>query len=176
MTCRETQPLLSPFFDGELDPAQMRSVALHSARCTACEEELNRLERLREELFGRTSTLIEGIDLNAIWVGVEARIGEVPVPWLPRLRQWLTDVLTPSLRVPVLAGAAAVVALLVWVVPLRPGSNRPVEVAAMDNSAIVNSLDSHVGSVALLNEPETNTSVLWVNEDSPNAAEFGEEP
>jgi len=188
MTCRETQPLLSPFFDGELDPAQMRSVALHSARCTACEEELHRLERLQQELFGRTNAVIEQVDLNAVWAGVESRIGNISQPWLPRLRAWLEDLLAMPLRVPILAGgvAAALVAVLLWVVPLRPATPGSVQIAnvddnaiansLIDNSAIVDSLDSHVGSVALLNEPETNTSVLWVNEDSPDAADFGEVP
>ncbi len=180
MTCRETQPLLSPFFDGELDPAQMRSVALHSARCPDCEHELHRLERLREVVFGSTTGLVDEVDLSAIWSGVESRIAGVSQPLGPRVRAWLEEFFAGwTLRVPVLAGSgvAAIVALMVWLVPFG-GAKSPtgIEVANIDNSAFVNSLDSHVGSVALLNEPETNTSVLWVNEDSPDAAEFEELP
>ena len=36
MNCRDTRPLLPLFFDGQLDPRQMRGVALHSTRCLEC--------------------------------------------------------------------------------------------------------------------------------------------
>jgi len=173
--------LLSPFFDGELDPAQMRSVALHSARCADCEQELHRLERLQEAVFTTTSARVDEIDLSGLWAGVEVRIGAMSQPLIPRLRAWLEEVFTASpLRVPLMAGggalAATAAALLVWLALFSPATHPGIQVAAIDNSAIVNSLDSHVGSVALLNEPETNMGVLWVNEDSPDAGDFGEVP
>jgi len=169
MTCRDVGGLLPLFLDGELDARRMRTVALHSSRCVECEGELRRLERL-QDLVGETiHARVEELDLGQIWPGVQARLGTVRVSWWQRCRIWWEE-RDPTwwIRVPAvgLAAAAAVLAFVVW--SGDPGNvAQPVSpVAAVDNSATIDSLDSTASAVAVLNEPETNTTVLWVNDDT----------
>lgn len=50
MTCPEVRPLLSAYYDRELEPAQLCAVAEHLAACPACRQELNDFGKLGELL------------------------------------------------------------------------------------------------------------------------------
>src|SRR5262245_12808966 len=168
MNCRETRPLLPLFLDGELDARQVRGVALHSTRCTACEQELQRLERLQDLVGEYISSRIEDVDLSRVWAGVATRLEEIPLSWASRMRaRWDTLDVDWRWPAPALAALAAAAALLTWSwLPTNPGS--PPEhnrIAAVDNSASLDLVESHVDSMALLSEPETNTMVLWLSDD-----------
>jgi hypothetical protein len=173
MNCRESRPLLPLFLDGELEARQMRDVALHSTRCTNCEGELRRMERLQELVVASVAAEIDEIDLSQVWEGVSSRIAPVSRSWRERTAQRFAewrDGFPPMGRVlmPLSAAAAvAVLAALLW----TPRAKAPDQVAATDatdNSAVVDSVQSNgVNSVAFLREPETNTMVLWITDNGP---------
>ncbi len=178
MNCRESRPLLPLFLDGELEARQMRAVALHSTRCPGCEDELRQIERLQELVATHVAQQVEAIDLSALWARVGPRLKATAPPWHERLREWWWEVRSEGRRgwLPVSAavvGAAGVLAMILW------QAQRPTEPAqlasAVDNSAILDSVQSNVDSVALLREPETNTLVLWITDDVPaTAGDFGD--
>jgi hypothetical protein len=173
MTCRDVNGLLSLFFDGELDARQMRDVALHSSRCADCEGELRRFERGQELVATTVRAQIDDLDLSQVWPAVAERIGSIRVPWWQRARLWW-EAREPLGWRPLPAfgvvAATAAVALVLW--SGRPDAPQVAEVPpVVDNSATIDSLDSNAEAVAVLSEPETNTTVLWVNDES----DYGDE-
>ena len=173
MNCRETRPLLPLFFDGELDPRQMRSVALHSTRCAECESELRQLEVVQELVVTHISAAVDEIDLTRVWAGVAPRLAVRPPGLLVRLRSWWDErELGLPVRAPLFAAAAlaAVLAVAVWWrEDARP---RNAEIAThVDNSAVLDSVQSSVDSVALVTDQETNTTLLWIMDDAGAAVD-----
>jgi len=166
MSCRETRPLLPLFFDGELEARQMRAVALHSTRCAACEDELRHLERLQEAVASHVSALVNEIDIDAIWAGVAPRLG-VRAPSLGRrLRAWWDEREFGWLVRGPAYGALAAGLLLGIAVWLQDDPQRAPEIVRVDNSAVLDSVQSSVDSVALVTDEETNTTLLWVLDDT----------
>ena len=173
MTCREATTLLPLFFDGELDPRQMRVVALHSTRCDACESELRRLERTQELVGEHLRASVDEIDFTNFWPAVDARLRLPRHPWGARVRAWWAEREGISQwGIPALAGAAVMAVLAFLLLARAPHATQtaPAELAAVDNGASIESLDSDLDSVAVLNDPETRTTVLWVSEDSIDGA------
>jgi len=173
-TCREARPLLPLFFDGELEARQMRAVALHSTRCPECEHELRELEHLQEAVVVHVSTLVDTIDMSQIWAGVAPRLTGRAPSWSEGLAAWWEESRASwRVRGPAFAGLAAA-ALLAVVIVQRSGE--PAQVAKVvrpkiDNSAKLDSMQSSVNSVALVTEPETNTTMLWIMDDATGAVE-----
>ena len=110
MKCPDIAPLVTRFFDGELDGPHMRTVALHITRCSECEDELRLLEKLQGLVAEQAAADIAGIDTSSIWSAVAAEIDEAPPSWTHRLRSWWEDleILSPVAVWPGLAAAAAV--------------------------------------------------------------------
>lgn len=175
VTCREASNLLPLFLDGELDADKMRSVALHSTRCATCEGELREMERVQDLISTTISAAVDEIDLAELWPAIERQLGSVRVPWWSRLHIWWEEgEHTSLLRLPALAAAVAVAAFALWFLTRTPQpSTRPdaSQVAAVDNAASIDSLETDVDSVAVMNDPETRTTVLWVNDDAPTGEE-----
>jgi anti-sigma factor RsiW len=176
MNCRETRPLLPLFFDGELEARQMRAVALHSTRCLECENELRHFERLQDAVATHISTMVGEVDLGEIWAGVAPRLESRAPSLARRLRaRWEELQLGWSLRGPAFAAVAAAVllTLALWQrdgSPARPElANRP-PARDVDNSAVLGSVSS-ADSVALVTDEETNTTLLWIMDDTGAAAE-----
>ena len=171
MMCREALSLLPLFFDGELDPRQMRAVAMHTTRCGGCEAELREFERLQELVSDAISARVEEVDLSGFWPSIDRRLGAPPVAWWERVRTWWSEgehrwvIGVPAF------GAAIAVAVLAFLFltrapqPATPELAAP-QMAAVDNAASIDSLESDLDSVAVLNDPETRTTVLWVSDDS----------
>lgn len=158
------------FLDGELDARQMREVALHSTRCGECEQELRSMEHLQDLIVRRVEEEIAQVDLGLVWANVGPRLAAARRPWHERLRErW--DEIGPRWQtlapVSAAAAAAAVLAVLLWQ-SQQPGVE-PIRWASADNSANIESMQSNVESVALLREPETNTTVLWITDNEPLA-------
>jgi anti-sigma factor RsiW len=174
MTCREATNLLPLFFDGELDARQMRAVALHSARCKSCEEDLRQLERVQELVSDTIDGAADEIDLGDFWPGIERRLSSAREPWWPRLQAWWNDGEHGwVIRLPAFAAAAVIAALVLLLFAHTPPLNVPPaapQLAAVDNAASIESLTADVDSVAVLNDPETRTTVLWVNDPGPGDA------
>lgn len=169
MICRDAAPLLPFFLDGELDPHQMRAVALHSALCLTCEQDLRRLERLQEVVNSTISSTVDEIDFDNFWPGIERRLSITRHPWWQLVRAWWSEGERAwVIRVPAFAAAVAVAAFALFLFT-RPSSAPDAQLAspqlaAVDNATSIESLDSDVDSVAVLNDPETRTTVLWVND------------
>ena len=165
MNCREARPLLPLFFDGEIEARRMRAVALHSTRCRECEESLRGLERLQDALVTHVSSQLDEIDFNRVWDGVAPRLDSSPRSLGQRLADWWGAVDFGRVRhAPVYAAlaTACVLAILLW---QRDTVHPPGDIASVDNSAILDSVQSDVATLAVLREPETNTLVLWITDD-----------
>jgi anti-sigma factor RsiW len=171
MTCRDTRPLLPLFFDGELEARQMRAVALHSTRCAECEGELRQLERLQDALSVHVAALVDEVDLGQIWAAVAPRLVAPSPSLLTRWRAWQEEhSFSWGVRGPAFAAlaAAALLAVAVW---QMQGPDLVEDIARMDNSAVLDSMQSSVDSVALVTEPETNTTLLWILDDAGGAVD-----
>jgi len=172
MNCRETRPLLPLFFDGELEARQMRAVALHSTRCPDCEDELRSFERVQEVVSAHVSAMVEEVDLSQIWSGIAPRLQSRAPSLVQRLRAWWDErELGWLMRGPAFAAIAGLtlLALVVWQRNETP-SVQPIA-GRVDNSAVLDSVQSSVDSVALVTEPETNTTLLWVMDDAGAAVD-----
>jgi len=108
MTCRETLNLLPLFFDGELEPRQMRAVAMHSTRCAPCEAALREIERLQEVVSSTLNTRVDEIDLSGLWTAIEPRLRARQLSWWERVRAHWQDPSPWELRLPAFAAAAAI--------------------------------------------------------------------
>jgi len=180
MNCREARSLLPLFLDGELDGRQLRNVALHSTRCAACEQELQQLERLQDLVVGYVNTHVETADLSQVWAGVESRIAAVPVPWWSRVRaRWdARDVGWWPAPAAAAFGMAALATVFLWPASIEKPTEQVAQNAPIiDNSASLDEVESHVGSMAVLSEPDTHTMVLWISDDAIDSpADFEEVP
>jgi len=170
MTCREALNLLPLFFDGELDANQMRAVALHSTRCGGCEDELRRMERLQEAISAQVIGAVDEVDFAVLWRGIDERLGTSHVSWWTRARAWWSEGERGwVIKVPAFAAAAAVALLgfLLWTRTAPTTQPDASQVASVDNAASIESLDSDVDAVTVLNDAETRTTVIWVSDDTP---------
>ena len=173
MTCRDALNLLPLFFDGELDANQMRAVAMHSTRCSSCEDELRRMEQVQEMISTHVNAALDEVDFSALWRGIDQRLGTVRVSWWNRTRTWWSEGEHRwVIQLPAFAAAAAVAVLgfLLWT---RTTASTPqpdaAVVANLDNTASIDSLESDGDAVTVVNDPETRTTVLWVSDDPPSA-------
>lgn len=156
-TCREVQNLLQLFFDSELDPRQMRTVALHSATCSHCEGELRQLEHLQDLVVTTIRDRVEEIDLSRVWAGIESRLEPRRPSWVRRLGEWWNE-REWGWGMPAF-GAVAAAAALAFVL-VQPGVREPAQVAENPVSVHEITSDSHV---ALLSEADT--LLLWVEHE-----------
>jgi anti-sigma factor RsiW len=169
MMCGEASNLLSLFLDGELDPRQTRAVALHATRCPTCESRLRQLERLQDLISENISAQVDEINFSEFWPAVGRRLGTVRMSSWNRLRTWWSDGDAWAVHLPIFAAAAAAVLAFLFLTraPQRPPEADPAQVAAVDNTASIDSLDTDFDTVAVLTDPETRTTVLWVGNDGP---------
>lgn len=171
MNCRDTRPLLPLFFDGELEARQMRAVALHSTRCPDCEGELRQLEHLQDAVASHITAVIDDLDISQVWSGIAPRLAARVPSLRDRLRAWWDERdLGWMVRGPVFAAAAAAImlAFAVWLRWDNPTLTHEIA-SRIDNSAVLDSVQSSVDSVALVTDAETNTTLLWVMDDSAAA-------
>jgi anti-sigma factor RsiW len=175
--CTEIGPMLGAFQDGELEPPEMREVARHLAQCAACEAELAQHEALALRL--REAVTVP--ELDGFAEGVMSRIAELSPPIRARLLrrfELAREQITTALSLGALALAtAAIIAVIV-----TPYASRLTEhgtqiaqttaehvaqvadaIPPVTNSrAVISSLESHVKSVAVWSEPQTQTTVIWI--------------
>ena len=171
MSCRETRPLLPLFFDGELEARQMRAVALHSTRCVECEGELRQLERLQDAVAAHVSALVDEVDLGRVWAGVAPRLTAPAPSWTARWRAWLDEhPIGLGVRGPAFAALAAAVLVILAFWQLQ-GPELKKDIARIDNSAVLDSMQTSVASIAVTTDAETNTMALWIMDDATGAVE-----
>jgi hypothetical protein len=103
MICRECQPVLEEYLDGELGAKVAEEVAAHLATCNPCTAELNQL-RSELALFQGNSREIDVTE--DLWASVRARLEVQKSPFLNQrnsgLYGWLAGVLSaPRISLPV---------------------------------------------------------------------------
>lgn len=117
--CDQIGPLLGPFRDGELQPAEMQQVARHLAGCTSCDEIVGEFNSLGREL----RDVISVPPLTGFVASVNARLDQrAIVPLRERIQgffgginqRWAAAVAMVSM-----AGAVAVLTALVLTPYLR---------------------------------------------------------
>ena len=154
MTCREVENVADLFIDGELEARVMRAVAMHITRCPLCEALIQRLERLQDVISETFNDAVASVDFSRFWSAVSARAGDVRPSWL----RWSAELLTPGRAF----AAAAVIALVVSGVALYRGTAEAPSAVRANNQVRIDSLVAESDSVALLSEPRSNTTVIWV--------------
>jgi len=81
MNCRECEPMLTPYVDGELSEADRGRVEEHLSACPRCRERLAELKALQEELAMVKFTDPTDVELERYWAGVYNRL-ERGVGWV----------------------------------------------------------------------------------------------
>lgn len=172
-TCTRSDQLVSALHDGELPSPLRREVASHVSDCAVCIRRLTALDRVQELLVQAIDDEFESIDFSGFWAGVTNKLQPQPPPWASRLQMWWTQWrLNWPLAAPLWAAAALIAALLVprafqsTPTPIAsseiitPAQTEPVALAA-NQQAHIESLAA-AGTVALWNEPTSNSTVIWV--------------
>jgi anti-sigma factor RsiW len=166
MNCREAEKLLDLFLDGELEARPMRTVALHVTRCPTCEHVLQQRERLQDLVSEVFTDAMAEVDFSTLWPSVALRMDDVRPRWFRRARAVAERVRelghSPTFTVATAAAVAVLAAVLVWR-GFPASAESPVLHA--NNQVRIDSLMAETRSVALLSEPESNTTVIWVVED-----------
>jgi anti-sigma factor RsiW len=166
--CEAIRESIGSWLDGELSAAESESVRAHVASCAACAESQRRIERIDVALKAVLAVPAPQIEFMPFWRGVERRINEK--------RPWHEDLLE---RVRALLAAPRVA----WTVPVvialllvtfstdgwRFGGSR-------NSFASVESIDGYGRNVALLRQPETRTTVIWLYQDPEGENETAEDP
>ena len=165
MTCRDVEKQLDLFLDGELEARAMRAVALHATRCASCEPALQRMERVQDLVAESFAEAVAEVDFSTFWPLLAARADSQARPPAGGFAALRASLRSRALR-PLLATAAVVAAVWlvteVWRMPWGP----PLEsVARANNQVRIDSLASDAHSVALLSEPTSDTTVIWVVDD-----------
>jgi anti-sigma factor RsiW len=178
MTCREASNLLPLFLDGELDPRQMRVVAMHSMRCQTCELELKEMEHLQLLVSDSVKKRVNEIDFTQLWPAVERRITDVRIPWWSRLRsRWEEIDFGFDLRLPAMAVATALAVLAFTWFMRQPDVTQPLDsqrVAQIDynsagyDDASIEEIETTFPSVRVYSDPESKATVLWVTDENTN--------
>jgi anti-sigma factor RsiW len=177
MKCSQYERLAVLLCDGELEGPLRREVRSHVASCVVCTRQLAVLDRVQELLLQEIDSQVEKIDFSSFWEQVESRLRTPQPSWSVRLQlwreQWWPDW---SLRVPVSAVAVALVLTSLWLFSHIRSSVESLIVThppmpftlAANNQAQIESL-SAATTVALWNEPTSNSPVIWIEDDRDGA-------
>ncbi len=170
LSCKDVDGLLPLFLDGELDARQMRAVALHGSRCLECENEIRSLERLHVLIKSTVEEQLEAVDFSHFWNDLSAKLPPKRLSWATRLRSRWGDAegfrFNPYVGLAAAAAAAALGFLLLNTPTTPTVQPAAQQVASQEDPASIDSLSSDVSSVAVVNDPETSTAVLWVSDDT----------
>ena len=112
MTHARLQRQLSAYLDGELAPAEADEVRTHLAGCTACREELSRLQHVKSVL-----QRLPERSVPQLWAAIHPRLESPPTA----TGESLGEVFRRMLRRPALALGAAVLIVALVAVPLVRG-------------------------------------------------------
>jgi anti-sigma factor RsiW len=190
--CNEISLMLGAFEDGELEPHEYQSVAVHLARCEKCTAEIADYSMLGREL---RSAIAEPA-LAGFTQHVMQRIESLPVPLSVRFSRFfnrVSDQIGSGLG---MAGAAAIAAILTVFLAAPFAGNlarwtgaapqmvaqqtskvdtvaenaaaqmasvqSDLSAAAQDSHAVISRLESEIPSVAVWSEPQNDTTVIWL--------------
>ena len=167
-TCSEIRESIGAWLDGELSGPRADAVRSHLDTCLVCGEERRELEMLNTV----TTSVFESedfrLDAERFWHGLRQRIA-AERPWHAELAEWAGWFLRrPSFAWVVPAAIVLLIGAL-YFESILPGWGVG---AQRNNFAAVESIDAYGRNVALLREPESRTTVIWLyqNPDSENEA------
>jgi anti-sigma factor RsiW len=179
-TCEQTRLLLGPFDDGELEAHEMEDVALHVVNCVACKATLEDYRTLGVTLRGAVTIPA----LDGFSDAVQAHIERLHVPFATRISRYFDSSMERfGTLAAVGATAAAAAALTAFLLTpharhlvggnAKPAASPHEMVAASAHLTVrqanavgaendLSKLEAQSPSVALWNEPRTDTTVIWV--------------
>jgi anti-sigma factor RsiW len=164
--CESIKESIGSWLDGELSAAEGESVRAHLASCTGCGETQRRLEKMDQTLKAALTSQASQIEFMPFWREVERRINQKRA-WYIDLLDWSRGLFTAprvAWTVPAVIGLLLVLMSTdIW----RPSRN---------SFASVESIDAYGRSVALLRQPETRTTVIWLYQDQEGENETAEDP
>jgi anti-sigma factor RsiW len=170
LNCKEVQPLLDGYFDGELDLVRNVEVEAHLQECSACSADSQALRELRSALGS-----------NSLYFKAPARLqhrvqdairGEAPQVRIPWLSQWWAPMRWASV-----AASLALVAIITWNVAPRFSRRTSEEILTREI------IDSHVRSLMLnhltdVPSSDQHTVKPWFNgkvDFSPSVVDLAEQ-
>ena len=175
--------ILQRFHDGELSPSEARSVQAQVARDPAAQRRLRELAQLGALLRDAADELSSGLDSEALFASIEARIAAQPTPTVgARLRvatsEWFAH--RRATLVPALAATAVAAATLIAV--LRPLEDAPqvavqiqhleqkappIAVASLVKGSSVEEIDfgSSTGTVFEIDNQGVGVAVVWISDE-----------
>ena len=101
MGCREIEPYLSAWLDGQLAQAEAEPLRRHLARCRGCQQQLQAVERAAKRLKALGS-----LPADPAPAGLLARVERIP--------SWLIRLGLLRRAAPAMAGVAGIAAACVW--------------------------------------------------------------
>jgi anti-sigma factor RsiW len=164
--CENIRESIGSWLDGELSAAESESVRAHLASCIDCGETQRRLEKMHQALKAALTSQASQIEFMSFWREVERRINEKRA-WYVDLLDWSRGLFTAP-RVAWTVPAVIGLLLVLMSTDIWRGSR--------NSFASVESIDAYGRSVALLRQPETRTTVIWLYQDQEGENETAEDP
>ncbi|MBU8899682.1 hypothetical protein DRW03_25030 [Corallococcus sp. H22C18031201] len=175
--CERFIPLLSPYIDGELPPAERVTVERH---LTACRDCTGRAADLRAEsglLRVGLDMAVDDVDFKDFAQKVMARVTPEKPPLLERLRLALSEMFLYQ-RTAMLSSLATAAVLVLVGLPLLLSQRAPVGYAGerMTVKAIQPYAGAHVAPVVM--ETDNGGSIIWMvdEQEAPDANGGGARP
>ncbi|MCI0573469.1 MAG: zf-HC2 domain-containing protein [Myxococcaceae bacterium] len=173
--CERFLPLLSPYIDGELSPAERGHVERHLSACLVC---TGRVADLRAEgglIRVGLEMAADEVDFSGFAQAVLARVTPERPPLLERLRISVSEFFTYRHGMMMTSLATAAVVLLV-AVPLLLRGRAPVGYAQerMELQAVKMAEEVHVKPV-VLQADEGGDSIVWYGKTGEQDEESGED-
>ena len=156
--CETIREAVGPWLDGELADAEAETTRLHVEACAVCGEERRQLERLRSTLHTVLQTDASKLEFRPFWQGVQQRIAQKN-GWYDEIGDWIRGIFTAPRLAWVVPAVIVIVLAGLSIDSFIPGAKIGTQ---RDNFATVESIDAYGRNVALLQEGETNTTVIWL--------------
>lgn len=168
--CERFIPLLSPYIDGELSPAERVNVERH---VTACKDCMGRTADLRAEsglLRVGLDMAVDEVDFKDFAMKVMARVTPEKPPLLERLKLSLSEMFLYQ-RTAMLSSMATAAVLMLVAVPLLLRDKAPTGYAA--ERMTVKSVRSYEPATIapVVMETDNGSAIIWmVDEDDTHGA------
>jgi anti-sigma factor RsiW len=172
--CERFIPLLSPYIDGELSPAERVNVERH---VTACKDCMGRTADLRAEsglLRVGLDRAVDEVDFKDFAMKVMARVTPEKPPLLERLKLSLSEMFLYQ-RTAMLSSMATAAVLMLVAVPLLMRDKAPTGYAAerMTVKSVRSYQPATVAPVVM--ETDNGSAIIWmVDEDDDDSEESDE--
>ena len=166
--CPTVLARLGAYVDGELLQARRQRVEAHVGSCQSCSAELDRLQRLRDQLHRNLTVSLSANDADRFWDNVERKIREAKAP-----RWWTLDRVKelfwfyPKLKWASAAVLGTTVLLFTADLVLRPAIPPPTLLGPTDAGpkTVVESVEGGPNSsVILFSTPDQQLKIIWVME------------